>query len=169
MQQLLVAIVQQFPHQALWAMAVVVKSTIRARQVCGAEGRHISGAHLLGGSRLLHDRTFNTTNVSTHKNIFQQIGLLLCTAGPAHRVCATPLAGCGRCRCGPCCVCCAETTLFLPPILRLHLCRSLPRWCCRQPSAAAMSQASACLKTSSASQTSSSSKGPLLTSNAFAL
>jgi hypothetical protein len=34
MQQLLVNIVQAFPHQALWAMAVVVKSTVRARQVC---------------------------------------------------------------------------------------------------------------------------------------
>ena len=35
MQQLLVQIVEQFPHQALWSMAVVVKSTIRARQVSG--------------------------------------------------------------------------------------------------------------------------------------
>jgi len=33
MQELLVAIVEQFPHQALWSMAIVVKSTIRARQV----------------------------------------------------------------------------------------------------------------------------------------
>jgi hypothetical protein len=33
MQQLLTAIVEQFPHQALWSMAVVVKSTIRTRQV----------------------------------------------------------------------------------------------------------------------------------------
>jgi hypothetical protein len=35
MQQLLTAIVEQFPHQALWSMAVVVKSTIRTRQVRG--------------------------------------------------------------------------------------------------------------------------------------
>jgi hypothetical protein len=33
MQQLLGAIADHFPHQALWAMATVCKSTVRARQV----------------------------------------------------------------------------------------------------------------------------------------
>lgn len=61
MQQLLVAIVQQFPHQALWAMAVVVKSTIRARQVCaGLKGTEVAGAQ----ARLWCDSTCVTDNVS---------------------------------------------------------------------------------------------------------
>jgi hypothetical protein len=37
MQQLLGAIADHFPQQALWAMATVCKSTVRARQVRGGE------------------------------------------------------------------------------------------------------------------------------------
>jgi hypothetical protein len=38
MQKLLVLIAKGFPHQALWSMAVVVKSTMQQRQVGGWPG-----------------------------------------------------------------------------------------------------------------------------------